>query len=203
MKVIDIIDLTAKLLNEFDVKNCISYCKKNNMTITNLFNCEGLELDYYNEQSIKDLRLILDTINIVLIKIATENRPIVVEEEVTSKNGKIAIDTLSQKLFKIKEISCGGVKQNYSISGGNILVSDGIYTIKYAIIPTELDFESSFNDYYGKLSLLTVCYGVCSYYTLIKGMYDESDMWKEKFENALNQNFAKLGGIYVKSRRWF
>ena len=35
MKVIDIIDLTAKLLNEIDLKNCVNYCKTNEITLAN------------------------------------------------------------------------------------------------------------------------------------------------------------------------
>ena len=201
MKVIDVINLSGKLLNEIDIKSCIDYCIKNQFTVEQLLESQET-LDFVNEQSIKDLRLILDSINITLTKIATENFPTLVEESIIVENNKFSIDNLSQKLFKIKEITCSGVRQKFSVQNGFIMLPNGSYTIKYAFLPTELTFDDEVNLYNGKLSILTLSYGACAYFALIKGIYNESEMWNEKFEFSLQKNFARLTGVNIKKRRW-
>lgn len=202
MKVIDVINLTAKLLNEIDVKNCTLYCLKNDITIDELIDNDEINLEYVNTQSIKDLRIILDCINIVLTKIATENYPIITCEEIQVDDNKFKIENLSQKLFKIKDIYCNFMRQKYFIRDGYICIPTGKYNIKYAILPKEVGFDDELQYYAGKLSILTIGYGVCECFALIKGMYDESEMWKEKFDSALQKNFTKIRDINIKKRRW-
>lgn len=202
MKVTDIINLTAKMLGEVDVKNCINYCEQNNISVDELLSSLEISLDYVNEQSKKDLRLILDCINIIITKIATENYPIIFSEKISVKDDSFNIDTLSQKLFKIKEISQHGIRQKFACKDKNILIPTGEYLIKYAILPTELTFSGDYFLFGGKLSILTLCYGTCACFAFVKGMYEEADRFEQKFESALNKNFAKLSGLMVKKRRW-
>ena len=207
MKVIDIIDLTAKLLNEIDLKDCIKYCKTNEITLTNFIN----ETELVNNQkpscltdlAKKELKLILDCINIVQTRVSTEYFENYYEEEIAVENNEYDIDNLSQKLFKITAITRNNIMQFYKMVGDKLTLDSGNYLIKYAFIPADKGFDETVENHSGKMTILSFCYGVCSEYCLIKGLYDEAEMWQKRFDSSLKHNFRKINGIYLKSRRWF
>lgn len=210
MKVIDVIELSAKLLNEMDTKKCVEFCKFKKITMSQLLllpatseNADDLlKPDFLTEQVERELRLFLDCINIVQTEIASEKDYLFATQEIEVKNGKLDIDTLSQKLFKIKEITSGDEKIFYEFIGGNILLKDGIYKIKYAYLPSEIDFDGDIETHYGKISVLNFCYGVCNKYLLIKNMFNEASLWQEKFDKSIAHCFKKIGEIKIKNRRW-
>ena len=150
----------------------------------------------------KELKLILDCINIVQTLISTEYYENYTEEIIVVENDEYDIDNFSQKLFKIKAITKDNEKQKYRLIGDKIKLESDSYTIKYAFIPQDVDFSGVVDSHSGKLAILAFCYGVCSEYCLIKGLFDEADMWQKKFNNSIVKNFKKLGGIFIKSRRW-
>ncbi|MBQ0017549.1 MAG: hypothetical protein KBT30_02840 [Clostridiales bacterium] len=213
MKVKEIMSLTAKLLNEADLKKCIKYCFDNEMEIDEFLELQNQSVsendpdyievpEYLNEQTEKQLRLILDCINIVELMISSEYKPLIYEEEIQVENCEFNIDNLSQKLAKIKQITYGYSKQNYELVNNKIIMKDGKYKIKYSYYPKEVDFDEEVDDYSGNLALLTFCYGVCFEYLLISGAFEEADMWKEKFEQSLTNNFRSIKSTFIKGRRW-
>lgn len=204
MKVLDIIKLVSKLLNESDDKKCAEYCESNEISMDTLLarTMENLP-EFVTVQAEKDIRLILDCINIVQMQICTDYHTLICEESLTSINGAIVIDNLSQQLYKIKQISLNGENVKYTYFGNKILVGEGSYQIKYAFIPKEVGFDSTLESHNGNLTVVTLAYGVCSQFCLIKGLQTEAEMWKKMFEEGLNKNFKKLGEIRVKPRRWF
>lgn len=206
MKVLEIIKLSSKLLNEPDVRKCVEYCEKNEIGINQLFqlSSENIteDMDFLNSQSKKDLRLCLDCLNIVNTIISTEYYPFIKTENIEITNCEFDIENLSQKLYKIKVITQNNQKADYKLENGKILAKNGKYEIKYSFIPQEVDFNSTVETLNGKFSILTFAYGVCYQFCLIKSMMQETEFWKEKFENSLNINTKKFGSIYVKNRRW-
>lgn len=213
MKVKDIIKLSARLLCENDIVDCIKYCEQNEMTLTNFLALKNQTAlpsseDYiqipscFTLQAEKDLRIILDCINIANLYICTEKHLLFTTEEIEVINGEYAINNLSQKLFKIKQISNNFGFVKYSLEAGKILVPSGKYIIKYAYIPAELNFDDDVDSFNGKLTLLALSYGVCSKFCLIKNLFDEASEWESKFSNSLAENFRKVGEIKIKQRRW-
>lgn len=210
MKVIDVIELSAKLLNEIDVNKCIELCKTKQITVSELLalpkesenEIDLLKPDFLTEQVEKELRLFLDCSNIVQLQIASEKDYLFAVEEINVENEQFDIDTLSQKFFKIKEITSDNEKRNYDFVGGKILLKNGKYKLKYAFLPSEIGFTDSIETHNGKISMLAFCYGVCSEYLLIKNMFDEANFWQEKFEKSIALCFKKLGEIKIKNRRW-
>ena len=210
MKVIDVIELTAKLLNIIDVKQCTSFCKTNQITLSQLLalpttsETEGdiLKPDFLTEQVEKELRLLLDCINITQTQIASENNYLLKVEDITVENESFDIDTLSQKLYKIKDITSDNEKRNFDFIGNKIVIKNGSYKLKYAYLPDEVDFDDSIETHGGKVSILAFCYGVCNKYLLIKNMFDEANFWQEKFDKSISLCFRKLGEIKIKNRRW-
>lgn len=207
MKVLDVIKLVTRLLNESDDKKCADYCEKNTLSIDTflswLTDTTKTDLpDYLNAQSEKDLRLILDCINITQMQICTDFHLLDCTDEIEVENKQILIDTLSQKLYKIKSIMGNGEKIKYSFVGDKILLENGKVSVKYAYVPKEVDFDDSIESHNGNLTLLSVAYGVCYHFCLIKGITDEAEKWQEKFEKSLTSNFKKISEIKIKPRRW-
>ena len=210
MKVIDVIELTAKLLSIAEVKQCVELCKTNQITLSQLIalpttsETEGelLKPDFLNIQVEKELRLLLDCVNITQTQIASEKNYIFKVEDIAVENECFDIDTLSQKLYKIKEITSDNEKRNFDFIGNKIIIKNGNYKLKYAYLPDEIGFDDSIETHGGKVSILAFCYGVCSKYLLIKNMFDEASLWQEKFDKSLSLCFKKLGEIKIKNRRW-
>lgn len=208
MKVLDIIKLVTKLLNETDDKLCAEYCDTNNLSMSTFLGyltSEEVESkpEFLTVQADKDLRLILDCINIVQMRICTEFHTLLSEENIVVENGEFEIENLSQKLYKIKQISAQNESVKYSYFENKILLSDGSYKIKYAFIPNDVGFTDSVETHNGNLTLLTIAYGVCSQFCTIKGLSDEAQQWEDKFTQSIAKNFKKLGQIEIKPRRWF
>lgn len=210
MKVIDVIELTAKLLNILEVKQCITMCKTNQITLSQLLalpqesKIEGelLKPSFLTEQVERELRLILDCINITQMQIASENNYLIKIEDIVVENECFDIDTLSQKLYKIKEITCDDEKKNFDFVGNKIIIKNGNYKLKYAYLPNEIDFDDSVETHGGKVSVLAFCYGVCNKYLIVKNMTTEAEFWQEKFDKSLLSCFKKIGEIKIKNRRW-
>ena len=213
MKVIDIINLVAKLIDEIDVKKCVDFCLKNNLTLTQLFNLpttlqqdEELETllapSYLTDNCKNIISTILDALNIATVLVATEYKPLFKIEYITVENNEFLIDNFSQKLFKIKEITLNNVKQKYEIIDDKLCLKSGSYKVKYSYIPLEVSFDDNIHSFNG-LSIITMAYLVCSQYCLIKCSFDESSMWQQKFEYALLNNVKPIKNITLKQRRWF
>lgn len=207
MKVLEIIKLVTKLLNESDDKLCAEYCDTNNLSMSTFLGYLASEVEskpeFLTVQADKDLRLILDCINIVQMRICTEFHTLICEEEITVKNGKFEIENLSHKLHKIKQISAQNENVKYSYCENKILLNDGVYKIKYAFIPADVGFTDGVETHNGNLTLLTIAYGICSQFCTIKGLSDEAQQWEDKFTQSIAKNFKKLGQIEIKPRRWF
>ena len=213
MKVKDIIKLSARLLCENDIVDCIKYCEENEMTLTEFFALKTQTAlptseDYieipecFTLQAEKDMRIILDCINIANLYICTEKYLRYSTEEIEITNGEYEIKNLSQKLFKIKQLSNNYGFVKYYLEAGKIILPNGKYTIKYAYLPTELGFDDDIDTFNGKLTNLALSYGVCSKFCLIKNLFDEADEWESKFSSSLAENFRKVGEIKIKQRRW-
>ena len=207
MKVLDVIKLVTKLLNESDDKKCAEYCEKNNLSLKTFLGYLHDETqtdlpDFLNSQSEKDLKLILDCINIVQMQVSTDFHSLLFEEEIEVSNGKFSIENLSQKLYKVKQISQNDEQIKYLFVKDEIMLGDGKYKIKYAYVPEDVGFDSTLETHNGNLTILSLAYGVCSQFCLIKGIADEGQVWQEKFEKSLLSNFKKIGEIKIKPRRW-
>lgn len=213
MKVKDIIKLTAKLLCETDILECVEYCEKNEKTFAQLLALLNQSVasddesyipipNCLNSQSEKNLRIILDCINIAYLHICTEKYLLYKTESITVTNNCFDIDNLSQKLFKIKDITNAYGYVKIKLDAKKILLPNGTYTIKYAYLPQELNFDDEINSFNGKLTLLALSYGVCGKFCLIKNLFEEAESWESKFEKSLTQSFKKIGEIKIKSRRW-
>lgn len=213
MRVSEIIEMSAKLLAENDLIGLINYCEINQMPVENMLGLisqtavEGEE-DYIappptlNEQSVKNMILILDCINMIASEVEREYAPVYFKENITVENGLFDIDNLSHKLIKIKKILKSGFKVSFEIINGKLSLPSGSYEITYSYSGMEAGFEDEVFGHDGKLSLNTFCYGVCSQYSLIKGNRSEAEVWEEKFKNSLQNCFRGLGEIRMPKRRW-
>ncbi len=207
MKVLDVIKLVTRLLNESDDKKCAEYCETNNLSLTTFLGYlhDDTQTDlpeFLTIQAEKDLKLILDCINIAQMQICTDFHSLLFEEEIEVTDSEISIDTLSQKLYKVKQITQNDEPVKYSFVKDKIVLNNGKYKIKYAYLPSDVDFTSNLETHNGNLTILSLSYGVCSQFCLIKGITDESEAWQTKFEKSLSNNFKKVGEIKIKSRRW-
>lgn len=126
--------------------------------------------------------------------------PILTTQDVTIENQKYHLSNL-ENYIRIQGVYKEDNQVNYKIINRYIVVDeDGTYTIKYFTYP---EIESLFDevDFLTNLSPDVLVFGLCSYYSLSHGMFQEFEMMHDKYvEQAESLKMLKV--FDLPQRRW-
>ncbi|MBR6779078.1 MAG: hypothetical protein IKM43_02920 [Clostridia bacterium] len=186
MKIIDIIKQSAEFLGlgqELEVLNNITE-----------------DTEETTLQSNEELSRLLNLSQYAIQELCTNYIPVTVEEEIQTENKRYALNKLNNYI-KIVEITKDGNFVDYKIVGRNItFAEDGKYFIKFATYPKisslfdEIDFLQTFSP-----DVLVM--GLCSFYALTKGMFEEYDIFRRTYcEKA--EGLKQLKVFEMPMRRW-
>lgn len=185
MKLIDIIMNSCALLGLNDELNTLK-----DLTAETVSSIEGNknieELIYLSKYSIREL--------------CSNYIPMLNSTEITTTNKKYPLKNLTNYI-RLQGVFKDDAPTNYKIINRNIVVKeDGTYTVKYLTYPEieglfdDLDFMSNF-------SPDAMVLGLCAYYSLSKGMFDEFNDFHDKYiERAESLKTLKL--FDMPCRRW-
>ena len=103
--------------------------------------------------------------------------------------------------YKIKNVKRGKILENYKIISKDIVVKeDGEYEINYYYLPSvnslfdELDFLST-------LSPEVLVYGLCAFYCLSVGLFDEFKIYNDKYKSRA-EAIKNLKMFELPKRKW-
>lgn len=185
MKLIDIIMSSCALLGLNDDLNTLK-----DLTAETVSSIEGNknieELIYLSKYSIREL--------------CSNYIPMINSTEITTTNKKYPVKNLTNYI-RVQNVFKNEMPVNYKIINRNIeFKEDGIYTVKYLTYPEieglfdDLDFMSNF-------SPDAMVLGLCAYFSLSKGMFDEFNDFHDKYiERAESLKTLKL--FEMTCRRW-
>ncbi len=185
MKLIDIIMSSCALLGLNDDINTLK-----DLTAETVSSIEGNknieELIYLSKYSIREL--------------CSNYIPMINSTEITTTNKKYPVKNLTNYI-RVQNVFKGEMPVNYKIINRNIeFKEDGTYTVKYLTYPEieglfdDLDFMSNF-------SPDAMVLGLCAYFSLSKGMFDEFNDFHDKYiERAESLKTLKL--FEMPCRRW-
>lgn len=140
--------------------------------------------------------------NVVENELAVDYLPLVKEEQMTAKDGKIAYADLSQKAAYII-----GVFDEYGNSAPHkrmasyLAVGTGKYLVRYAALPVKKAFDDD-SEYAVGVSERLLAYGVAAEYCLHKGLSAESAAWEKKYKKAVAETFRAKELKTIKAGYW-
>lgn len=118
-------------------------------------------------------------------------------------NGVIEYKDISDKqIIEIKNVtSYSGSPIEYKLCANGICVDDYMVHVEYSYFPAEVNLDDSI-DYYTKINSLTFAYGVIAEYLFLKGDFEESNVWDNKFKQSLNSLMRPKRNITTPVKRW-
>ena len=147
--------------------------------------------------------MLLECANNVCVHIATNYIPLYNQEKLTVTDNKISIDSLTQKLFKVKKITNKSGYVKFTIIDKNIVCDNGEVSVLYSYYPNSFEMTDDIIDFNGKVSLFGYCYGIASEYCLSKGDYEQAYFWDDKYKELLKNSAKRTDYLKLKNRRWF
>ncbi len=108
-----------------------------------------------------------------------------VYQDFTTSNKKFSLSTLTNYL-KTDAVYRGENKVKFRIFNRHLLLNeDGNYTIKYSSYPS---INSIFDDvdFVTSISIDVMVYGLCAYYCLANGMFEDFDSYYDKYISKAN-----------------
>lgn len=183
MKIIEIMKTSAEIL---DLKQELLLLNTQDEDVNPLENTEVLRLFNLLQFSLQEL--------------CSNYVPISTITEIASTNKKINISSI-ENCLKVVGVYLGEKPVNYKIVNRAILLeNDGNYNVKYLTFPTLTSLNDDL-DFLDNLTPDVVIMGLCSYYTLSKGMFDEFKIYYEQYVEKAN-SLKSLKVFSLKSRSW-
>lgn len=148
---------------------------------------------------------LVECVNLVNKKIATNYCVLKDKVVLKSNNNKISLSTISTKeIIEIIQVLINNVKSGFSVDGGYLFTNDtGIMTITYTYMPNSVVYTDNIDYYYNKVNESIFAYGVVSEYLYIMCNVVDAKMWEDKFNSALSQSTKCRRDIIMPRRRWY
>ena len=182
MSVREIIRLTALLIGDTDLANCVSLV---------------------SASSYDNVKLAVHAYNLAEHTVALDYIPLKEEEEVEFSSAKILYTQLARRPCTVQRVRIGGQTVNFESRSEYIRLPGeaGKAEVLYTYLPEDksLNSQSEFDD---SVCAHVMVYGVASELCLGTGLYEEAAMWEKKFHEALKGRGALRASLSLRSRRW-
>lgn len=166
-----------------------------------LYDVIDADLDNYdnlNEQTKRDINIIVSCINEVLCDISTDYLLLETTETIKVVDGSFDLANLKEVFYKLVKFESNHA---YSITYNSLQTKDGVYKMTYNYLPNIVKLSDNIT-YDNRLTIYGLSYGVAKEYCLVCGNYAESEMWESKFVNAMQIACRKPCSVNLAKRRW-
>ena len=156
-----------------------------------------------NEQEILKNAEILKLFNLLklcLQELCTQYIPVVTSVEITTQNKKYPVSSLTN-FIRVQNIHKNDRLIKHKLVNRNLVFNeDGVYTISYLTYP---EINSIFEDldYFKYLGIDVIVNGLCAYYSISKGMFDDFKIFNDAYKDKAN-SIKNLKIIELPARRW-
>lgn len=138
--------------------------------------------------------------NLIYNEIASEYLPIIKVEKVKPVGSRVEYSTLSGDVCQILSISdCSGERLKFKAFQDYVMVDANEIEIIYQVYPSELTLSSEFDT---TLTERIFAYGIAREYYFMQTLFDEADIWEERFKNSLQVLSRKKSEVKMPRRRW-
>jgi len=158
------------------------------------------------DETQREWEKMLRAFNSLIKSIATERIPVTKEEEILFDcDGEFLLSTLTEKFHSLQTITgySGFVFASLTNDGKLKANYVGPAVMKYAYVPEDFTTEDDISVFDGVLNDLVFSYGIAYVYCEMSALYDDAEMWKEKFVSAINDCMSGVVRDRVmRVRRW-
>lgn len=185
MKIVDLIKKACELLSlqqEIDLLNTAQVENESEL----LKNQEIGKLFNLSKFSIQEL--------------CTNYIPLQAEAEIVTKNKTYSVGEL-KNFIRVQNVCKNNKAVSYKLINRKLTFNeDGEYVVKYLTYP---EIESLFDDldFLSNLSPDAMVFGLCAYYCLSKGLFDDFKIFNEKYVDRA-ESIKNLKIINLPQRRW-
>ena len=152
------------------------------------------------EKQQQECQQFLSHLNCIREEVESCYQPNLQSQKFSVKNFKIefsAFEKPLQEIYSIKDKF--GRNVNYKIFDGYIFVCGKEVEVIYSSVITPLDMEGEFSS---NLQERIFAYGVAREYYFANNLYEDANMWEERFKGALEIMCSRKSVVKIPQRSW-
>lgn len=150
----------------------------------------------------QEVDALLQCFNAVEKEIAVDYLPLYNEDTLSTPTGTVFYTTLSRKPVRILGIQDGkGNSLEYTIFPEYIKTQCGEICVRYTYMPEEKMLYAD-SDFHLQASEKLLAYGVALEYCLMRGKFEEAELWDKKYKTALKMAYKARPSVVLRTRRW-
>lgn len=162
------------------------------------------ELESENVNENAELIQLLDVLNAVVKKVATEYIYCIAEKEIyVDYTGKYSLTSLPKKFYTVRKLKNHlGLKSKYREEDGYLLLKPGKYDLTYIYTPQEVNFQDEITSFPSVLVDEALALGVVAEYFLKYGFFEEYEIYEYKFQDKMKKCAQRYDEVKWKDKIW-
>lgn len=149
-----------------------------------------------------ETKKLLQCFNLVENELALDYLPLQVETELETTTGAIYYNELPKnvvRILKVKDEWDNSVP--FKLFPEYLKTQSGKVRILYSYTPDNKELEDC-SDFTLYASVRLFAYGMAMQYSLAGGLFEEANVWQQKYKNALSKAYRSAPSKNIRSRRW-
>lgn len=161
---------------------------------------DSLENNNLNDEQALVVESLTECFNLVNNEIACEYLPIVKVERIKGKDFKFNFDLLASKVLQVLEVrDSNGRRIKFRVFDDYFVAKAGEVEVFYSTVPKAYGLQENF---VSVIPERVYAYAVAREYYFLRTMFDDADIWEERFKNSLQVLLAKKSTVIMSRRRW-
>lgn len=150
----------------------------------------------------QDAEALLRCFNAVESEIALDYLPLCAEDELVSETGVIEYSLLSNAAIRVvRVLDEGGNGAPFRLYPKYVKTVPGKVRIVYAYAPKEKTADEN-SDFLLYTSPRLFGYGMAAEYCLAAGLFEDAEVWDNKYKDALSAAYRSRPARKIRGRRW-
>lgn len=151
----------------------------------------------------KDATALLGCYNLVLNEVATEYVPLIKKQRLTATDGKVYFSALDFGISEVAAVYDDNMNRvECDVYADRIETELAAVYIEYYAVPPVRAMTDAADYPSGRVPDRVFAYGVAAEFCISNGVYEEAEMWQERFQQSIVRAAPKSRRV-MKPRRWF
>ena len=164
----------------------------------------AIDANTFTEEQQKEINLLTECVNLTNANIATNYVRLTDSKSINNYYGKVQYSAISNRaIFNIVSVKNDRNKDiDFSLNQSGLSADKGMIKIRFTYFPDNVCYDDEISDYPTKISERDFVYGTLSEYLYAKGVFDEAQMWEERFKTEMQSKLRPQKQINMKVSRW-
>ena len=163
---------------------------------------EGIEGGQTSSWVQQEVTMLLQCFNAVEKELAVDYLPLYNEDTIQTSTGSIFYSSLVHRPVRILGVrDADGTSLKYTIFPEYLKTQSGEVCVRYTYMPEDKHLLS-ISDYHLQASEYLIAYGMAVEYCLMRGRFEEANVWEKKYKQALKSAYKAYPSVVLRTRRW-